>query len=157
MSSASVTRRLHLVSAHLSPLDAMSSVVANPTAGSSGGLDIAVSTHVLNTATGQPAADVRVTFESLIGADSWTVLGESRTNSDGRVGSFPHIQTTAPTADYRLRFASGEYFIAQGHAAPFFPQVTIQWQVSQAADKDRAKLHIPLLISPFGYSSYRGS
>jgi hydroxyisourate hydrolase len=136
-------------------------IAAQPTgaSASSGGLNIAVSTHVLNTATGQPAHNVLVTFEALEAGskDTWTLLGEARTNSDGRVSGFPAITTKEATADYRLRFATGEYLVAQGHEAPFFPQVTIQWQVSQKADQDRAKLHVPLLISPFGYSSYRGS
>lgn len=124
------------------------------------GVNIAVSTHVLDTSTGIPASNVRVWFERCdASGQQWTLLGEARTNSDGRVGheTFPPIATTDATADYRFRFDSGEYFRAQGHSQPFFPMVTLQWQVSQERDAKRTKLHVPLLLSPFGYSSYRGS
>lgn len=128
-------------------------------ASASAGLNIAVSTHVLNTSNGLPAANIRVAFEAQSESNRsvWECLGEARTNSDGRIGSFPPIRTLAPTANYRLVFDAEEYFAQLGVAPAFFPHITIQWQVSQQHDHARAKLHVPLLLSPFGYSTYRGS
>lgn len=166
MSSFNPHRRIHHLVQHLQPSSQQSILMSSdatltpqPTAASSGpfAVNIAVSTHVLNTATGQPAANMLVYFEHHAGGDKWTRLGEGRTNADGRIGTFPPIQTNEETADYRLIFQSGEYLKAEGHPAPFFPQITLQWQVNKKADKDRAKLHVPLLLSPFGFSSYRGS
>lgn len=128
-------------------------------AAASAGLNIAVSTHVLNTSNGLPAANIRVVFEAQSESNRsvWECLGEARTNSDGRIGSFPPIRTSAATANYRLVFDAEEYFAQLGVAPAFFPHITIQWQVSQQHDHARAKLHVPLLLSPFGYSTYRGS
>lgn len=141
------------------PVAAAAPAPAAAAAAASAGLNIAVSTHVLNTSNGLPAANIRVAFEaqSESNRSAWECLGEARTNSDGRIGSFPPIRTLAPTANYRLVFDAEEYFAQLGVAPAFFPHITIQWQVSQQHDHARAKLHVPLLLSPFGYSTYRGS
>jgi len=142
-----------------SALTAGSNAAAPVAAAAPAGLNIAVSTHVLNTSNGLPAANIRVAFEAQSESNRsvWECLGEARTNSDGRIGSFPPIRTLAPTANYRLVFDAEEYFAQLGVAPAFFPHITIQWQVSQQHDHARAKLHVPLLLSPFGYSTYRGS
>ena len=132
-----------------------------PSAGA--GLNIAVSTHVLNTSNGLPAANMLVTFQaqSSSGSDSqsWTTLGSDRTNADGRISTFPPIVVGAgvASASYRLLFESAEYFEQQGITPAFFPQITLQWSVDAQRDQNRTKLHVPLLLSPFGYSTYRGS
>jgi 5-hydroxyisourate hydrolase len=97
-----------------------------------------VTTHVLDTASGRPAAGVAVTLE---GGDG--VVASGLTDADGRIGELgPEL---LDPATYRLRFDTG------GHS-PFFPEVVIAFVV----DGD-AHFHVPLLLSPFGYSTYRGS
>lgn len=105
-----------------------------------------ITTHVLDTAAGRPAAGVAVALERAGEAGEWTVLSQRRTDGDGRVrelGAAP-----APGC-YRLRFDTA------GHLGPeaFFPEVVVQFTVADPA----ADLHVPLLLSPFGYSTYRGS
>jgi 5-hydroxyisourate hydrolase len=111
----------------------------------------AVTTHVLDTALGQPAAGVRVRLERASGDDSavdGAVIGRASTDRDGRVTDLGPAELEPGT--YRLVFATGEYSRAQ---QPFFPEVTVTFTV---ADRDR-HYHVPLLLSPFGYSTYRGS
>jgi len=121
---------------------------------------------VLNTSNGLPASDLLVHLEGQedapgaeAGSGPWKRLASERTNADGRVGSFPALSTTAEIARYRLVFEAASYWKAQGveTSKAFFPQITIAWQLSREADKDRKKLHVPLLLSPYGYSTYRGS
>ena len=105
-----------------------------------------ISTHVLDTARGRPAAGVAVTLER--GPD-WTEVGSGRTGDDGRIAEVG--SPDAPGA-YRLRFATGAYFESAGTPA-FFPEVTVQFSVGRPDEH----FHVPLLLSPFGYSTYRGS
>jgi 5-hydroxyisourate hydrolase len=103
-----------------------------------------LSTHVLDTATGRPAVGLRVSLESGEG----TPVKEAVTDADGRVGD---LATELPTGDHRLRFDTGAWFARQGLAA-FYPEVVVVFTV--AADDH---FHVPLLLSPYGYSTYRGS
>jgi 5-hydroxyisourate hydrolase len=105
-----------------------------------------ITTHVLDTARGLPAAGVAVTLER--GPD-WTEVGSGRTGEDGRIAGLGSPQAPGP---YRLRFETGPYFEASGTAA-FFPEVTVQFAVERPEEHH----HVPLLLSPFGYSTYRGS
>jgi 5-hydroxyisourate hydrolase len=109
-----------------------------------------ISTHVLDTARGRPAAGVRVTLEARAG-NGWERVGGGVTDGDGRVPDLAAGGTLGPGA-HRLTFATGEWFAAQG-AGGFYPQVTVEFLVE---DPD-AHYHVPLLLSPFGYSTYRGS
>jgi len=112
--------------------------------------DHGISTHVLSTASGLPAAAMQVRAQILRG-DAWIDLVVASTDADGRIKSMLHGHTlTAGT--YRLIFASGEWFAIQKIDA-FFPTVTIEFQVT---DPQRHH-HVPLLLSPFGYSTYRGT
>jgi 5-hydroxyisourate hydrolase len=105
-----------------------------------------ITTHVLDTAQGRPAAGVTVTLEQ--GPD-WTEVGSGRTGDDGRLAE---LGSPAEPGAYRLRFSTGAYFEATGTPA-FFPEVTVQFTVGRPEEH----FHVPLLLSPFGYSTYRGS
>ena len=104
-----------------------------------------ITTHVLDLAGGHPAAGVAVVLEQ--DADGgWQELARGRTDDDGRVD----ILGDAPAPGrFRLRFDTAGYL---GEDA-FFPEVTLQFAVARPEDH----LHVPLLLSPFGYSTYRGS
>ena len=109
-----------------------------------------VSTHVLDTARGRPAAGVAVILE--MAADGgWRELARGTTDADGRVAAL--LPGGAPAAgDYRLRFATGEYYAARGESG-FYPEVVVVFTVADGAEH----YHVPVLLSPFGYSTYRGS
>jgi 5-hydroxyisourate hydrolase len=104
-----------------------------------------ITTHVLDTARGRPAANVGVTLER--GPD-WTRVGSGRTGDDGRLAA---LGSPDAPGSYRLRFDTGAYFESAGTAA-FFPEVTVEF----AVEKPEEHHHIPLLLSPYGYSTYRG-
>jgi 5-hydroxyisourate hydrolase len=110
-----------------------------------------LTTHVLDTARGVPAAGVAVTlsFESAPG--TWTREGHGTTDADGR------LRTLLPAGGlragaYRVVFDAGAYFAAQG-VSSFWQEIAIEFVVTDAAKHH----HVPLLVSPFGYSTYRGS
>jgi 5-hydroxyisourate hydrolase len=107
-----------------------------------------VSTHVLDTALGQPATGVPVRLERM--ADGGTLLAEAVTGEDGRVAELGPAGL-APGA-YRIVFGTGAYFARAGQRA-FYPEVAITFLV-EAAD---GHYHVPLVLSPFGYATYRGS
>lgn len=108
-----------------------------------------VSTHVLDTVRGRPAQDVPVSLESRAGSD-WQRLAEARTDADGRVSAFGPERLSAGV--YRVVFDTGAWFAAAGTES-FYPEVAVVFRV----DGRLAHLHIPLLLSPFAYSTYRGS
>lgn len=105
-----------------------------------------LSTHVLDTSLGRPAPGIGVVLEALDGA----ALGEGVTDGDGRVGTIGPERLEA--GDYRLRFASGAYFAAQGTTG-FYPEVVVVFTISDADQH----YHVPVLLNPFGYATYRGS
>jgi 5-hydroxyisourate hydrolase len=105
-----------------------------------------LSTHVLDTALGKPARGIRVT---LTRGDE--VLGSAVTDDDGRVREFPPMRGGPEPGEYRLRFAVAEYFAATKRDA-FYTEIVIAFRVA-----DDSHYHVPLLLSPFGYSTYRGS
>lgn len=102
-----------------------------------------LSTHVLDTAHGRPAAGVCI---RLIDAKR-LVLAEMTTDADGR-SAYP---AELPAGVYELIFGIGAYFGSQG--TPFLNQVVVRFGIEDAA----AKYHVPLLVSPYGYTTYRGS
>jgi 5-hydroxyisourate hydrolase len=109
-----------------------------------------ITTHVLDTATGRPAAGVPVILE-IQKARAWRELSRGATDSDGRLR---HLLAPGSLVEgiYRLTFETREYFEARKVAA-IFPEVNIVFEVKDATEH----YHIPLLLSPFGYSTYRGS
>jgi 5-hydroxyisourate hydrolase len=111
---------------------------------------MSLSTHVLDTAKGRPAADMGVTCEVRDG-EGWRLLTERRTDADGRIGDL--VDRGALQAGvHRLRFATGAWAAAAG-GSTFWPEVTVSFEVSSPDEHH----HVPLLLSPYGYSTYRGS
>jgi hydroxyisourate hydrolase len=109
----------------------------------------AITTHVLDTARGKPAGGVGVVLERQAGAE-WSELGRGVTDADGRNRSL--MTSDLAAGIYRLTFATDGYFASQGTVG-FFPEVSIVFRIDDA----RSHYHVPLLLSPFGYSTYRGS
>jgi 5-hydroxyisourate hydrolase len=111
-----------------------------------------ITTHVLDTARGMPARGVAVVVEASDGALGWTELARGATNDDGRVTTFEPPLLGLQPGIFRLRFATGDYFAAGGMPT-FYPEVLVVVRIEHPAQH----YHIPLLLSPFGYSTYRGS
>ena len=109
-----------------------------------------ITTHVLDTARGTPAAGITVILE-LRHASEWTPIGRGTTDDEGRILSLNEAALTPGT--YRLTFDIGTYHRGHGLTTPFFPEVKVMFNVRDTAER----YHVPLLISPFGYSTYRGS
>lgn len=107
-----------------------------------------ISTHVLDTAVGRPAPGIAVALER----DSGEPLGVATTDADGRVRALLADGAALAPGTYRLRFAVGAYLDAAGRDG-FYPEVVVAFRV-RAGDEH---LHVPLLLSPFGYATYRGS
>ena len=106
----------------------------------------AITTHILDTSLGKPAPNVAVALENFEGE----VIGRSRTDADGRCRDL--LSGPLHTGRYRLSFDVEAYFEADGRHT-FYPVVQIDFEVRDASQH----YHVPLLISPFGYSTYRGS
>jgi 5-hydroxyisourate hydrolase len=108
---------------------------------------MSISTHVLDAVNGRPAVGIAVRLGRRDDASGeWSELSEHVTDADGRV---PQLAPEASSGDYRLVFATAEYF----GGATFYPEVTVAFRVSDPA----AHHHVPLLLSPYAYSTYRGS
>src|SRR3979490_1879903 len=109
-----------------------------------------ISTHILDTSKGSPARGVRVVLERRSLDEDWAEVGRGVTDQNGRVAELIGNGEDLRAASYRLTFAVGEYFRAQ---ECFYPEVTVQFDVRDAS----AHYHVPLLLSPYGYTTYRGS
>ena len=110
-----------------------------------------ITTHILDIARGQPAANVSVRLDKVEG-DVLKKMAEACTNLDGRLVDWWTPDSLSPGL-YQLRFETSSYFKSIGCGKYFYPEVTIRFEVSDPT----AHYHVPLLISPFGYSTYRGS
>ncbi len=108
-----------------------------------------LSTHVLDTSTGLPAVGMQVRCERKDGS-AWKAAGDGTTDADGRVKTV--LSSPLAVGTYRLTFATGAWHTGRG-AQGFFPSVAIEFEVTDAGRHH----HVPLLLSPFGYSTYRGS
>ena len=111
-----------------------------------------LSTHVLDATTGRPAAGVQVRLERG-DHEGWVPTGQGQTDADGRLRLAG--QGAAAGYDpgvYRITFGTGAYYTARGSAS-FYPEVTITFEMT-ARDEH---YHVPLLLSPYAYSTYRGS
>jgi 5-hydroxyisourate hydrolase len=112
----------------------------------------AITTHVLDTARGRPAAGVPVTLEARADDGAWNELGRGFTDADGRLRDLLPQDHKLSKGAYRLTFDTAVYFAAQGLKG-FYAEVSVSFVVSEAG----AHYHVPLLLSPYGYSTYRGS
>lgn len=111
-----------------------------------------LSTHILDTSIGRPAGGVAVSLDySLDGAD-WSPVSCETTNPDGRIASMLPPGGTLQAGYYRLTFETAAYF-ARRAVEGFYPRVHVVFQIVSPAEH----YHVPLLINPFGYSTYRGS
>jgi 5-hydroxyisourate hydrolase len=111
-----------------------------------------ITSHVLDTSRGKPAEGITISlFESNVEGE-WSKLAEGKTNSDGRVPALLAQDRVLPAGSYRVHFAISDYFNALNEQA-FYPYVDIVFNISGDGDH----YHIPLLLTAFGYSTYRGS
>lgn len=110
-----------------------------------------ISTHVLDTARGRPAAGIAISLEIRAGSD-WARLANAVTDESGRAANL--IPTAGPfeRGAYRLLFDAAAYFRAQG-IETFYSEVSVTFEVRNP----REHYHVPLLLSPWGYTTYRGS
>ena len=111
-----------------------------------------ISTHVLDVSRGTPAKDVSVRLERREHSGDWRALFSSRTGADGRCAQMLPANETLIAGVYRLNFDTTTYFQAQ-EIATLYPLIEIAFQVLEG----ESEFHIPLLLSPYGYTTYRGS
>jgi 5-hydroxyisourate hydrolase len=110
---------------------------------------MSLSSHVLDAVLGRPAGGVRIRWERWHD-DGWEPVAHAVTDGDGRVGAWRDAAT--PRGVHRLVFGSGDYFGGRG-TPTFYPEVMVVFEVTD----ESAHHHVPLLLSPFAYSTYRGS
>jgi 5-hydroxyisourate hydrolase len=114
-----------------------------------------LTTHVLDTLSGKPAAGVRISFEESQG-EGWRVIKTATTNADGRTDQPLMAGETMAAGRYRIVFHVGEHFVRLGVPLadpPFLDRVPVEFAVADA----KANYHVPLLVTPWSYSTYRGS
>lgn len=107
-----------------------------------------ISTHVLDAARGRPASGLAVHLEQRVESGAYAEVARAATDADGRVRAW----TIADPGTYRLVFDTGAYFAARGEAT-FYPEVAVTFAITVPEEPH----HVPLLLSPFAYSTYRGS
>jgi 5-hydroxyisourate hydrolase len=114
----------------------------------------AITTHILDTARGRPAQGVPVHLErrSPDGDGAWLELGRGSTDADGRLRTLLPASEVLVAGFYRLTFDTGTYFAGLGIEG-FYPEVFVTFEIRDPAQH----YHVPLLLSPYGYSTYRGS
>jgi 5-hydroxyisourate hydrolase len=111
----------------------------------------AITTHVLDTAAGRPAAGVAVRLERREG-HAWHPLAAGVTDEDGRLRTLLPADHDFQVGEYRLVFATGTYYAARGMES-FHPEIAIAFE----ARRPDEHYHVPLLVAPHGYTTYRGS
>lgn len=111
-----------------------------------------ISLHVLNLATGLPAVGVLVLLERATSSRAWQSIGQGRTGKDGRLENFLSKNVRLQVGTYRVTFDVATYFRSL-NTVSFYPEVVITFVVRDATQHH----HIPLLLGPFGYTTYRGS
>ncbi|KAN0006493.1 hypothetical protein ACTFIU_003205 [Dictyostelium citrinum] len=130
--------RISIISNHLTMTDTSSTLKTVSS----------LSTHVLDTTTGLPARDMKVLLEKDIGNGQYTTLKSVLTNSDGRSREFPELENGI----YKITFFTEEYFKNQNVSNYFFPKASVDFIINQPKH-----YHVPLLLSPYSFSTYRGS
>ncbi|GLJ22423.1 hypothetical protein SUGI_0422130 [Cryptomeria japonica] len=134
-----------------------------------------ITTHVLDVSRGKPGAGIKVLLESWKGssavpdtlpglrdATGWALLGSSTTDDDGRCGSLMPVLDHVPAGIYRISFNTGEYYMKMGADIPgnetkggFYPYVSIVFEIKSFQTLEH--FHVPVLLSPFSFTTYRGS
>jgi 5-hydroxyisourate hydrolase len=112
----------------------------------------AITTHVLDTARGRPAAGVSIVLERSESDGIWQIIGQGETDADGRLRTLMPEAGSAPPGTYRLTFDVRAYFDTHG-VQSFYPTIAVTFDIPDG----EAHHHVPLLVSPFGYTTYRGS
>lgn len=157
ITTSACTNSLHW-ERHLSAQDTSMSVspnaCVNESTNSNSSKKITITSHVLDTNVGRPAVNIRVTLERKLSGPSsnesvWEALSSGKTDADGRIRTFPPLPSLGT---YRVTFFTGDYFQSKGMETPFYKSVTIEFEVYNFEH-----YHIPLLLAPHGYSTYRGS
>ena len=110
-----------------------------------------ITTHILDTSLGKPAEDVVIQLWQQHDSE-WNLLGEGHTNSDGRITNLLANDDVLPAGTYRMHFKTAAYFERQ-QLEVFYPWADVVFNITG----DGQHYHIPLLLNPFGYSTYRGS
>lgn len=111
-----------------------------------------ITTHVLDTSLGRPAAGVPVLLEMRVEADRWQQVGAGQTDADGRLRTLTPEAAPLTPGVYRLTFDTGSYFGGAGRRT-LYPSIAIVFETRPG----EAHYHVPLLVAPFGYSTYRGT
>jgi len=110
-----------------------------------------LSVHVLNLQTGVPTAGITVELDQQQN-DKWTKLATGVTDNNGRISALYPADKPVVSGSYRVVFKTGDYYARTGEKT-FFPQIPVEFTLEKSGDH----YHIPLLLSPFGYSTYRGN
>lgn len=110
-----------------------------------------ITTHILDTSKGTPAVGVHVRLQRRQPDGTWQEISRGATNADGRITDLLPAESNLQGSDFRLVFETGEYFRRQNVEA-FYPIVAVEF-----SPKGERHYHIPLLLSPYGYTTYRGS
>lgn len=110
-----------------------------------------LSSHILDINVGKPASGVKITLSKQETPDRWVMLEERTTDENGRVKDFLEEGIRENTGIYKLTYHVAPYFEAQGQDS-FYPFIEVVFQI-----KDGAHYHVPITLSPYGYSTYRGS
>lgn len=139
-------RRVSAVAKQVAPAPASGAPARSP-----------ITTHVLDQARGAPAVGVAITLERRGADGTFALVGEGATNSDGRLPGLLPAGAPLQAGVYRITFQAGEYEAraSGGRSAGFYPEAAIVFEVRP--DQTAQHFHVPLLLSPYGYSTYRGS
>ena len=115
-----------------------------------------LSTHVIDTHRGRPASGVSIEFSEVVSSGGSRLIWRTTTNLDGRTDRPLITEQPIPIAQYELRFGLGEYFAQQGTLVadpPFLGVVPVRFAIAEP----EARYHVPILVTPWSYSTYRGS
>lgn len=111
-----------------------------------------LSSHILDITKGMPAADVKITLQKQIQGNQWQMLAEKQTDKNGRVSDFlPQTEGADHIGVYKLKFYVEPYFQSQ-QMDTFYPYIEVVFEI-----KDDKHYHVPITLSAFGYSTYRGN
>ena len=111
-----------------------------------------ITTHVLDMTKGRPAPGIPVVLEVHSNDTGWKELARGETDTDGRINALLPENSELPAGIYRLTFQTAAYFQSCGYQG-FYPYIPVVFELQDSA----AHYHVPLLLSPYGYSTYRGS